>query len=419
MKALAVLNAAQLVTLAGPARPRVGAEMGELAIISKGGMLVRDGVIVATGPASEIVKEVTADVEVVEARGGVVLPGFVDAHAHPFFGGNRVDEFELRARGASYEEIAAAGGGIRSTVRRTRAATAEELKAQALKHARWFLQCGTTTVEAKSGYGLSLAEELKILRVIRDLRTETPVEFVPTFLGAHAFPEEYANDRDGYADLVVNEMLPAVAADRLAEYCDIFCERGYFDLDTARRILSAAQKLGFGLRMHVDQLSNSGGAHLAAELSAATADHLEQTEDDGIAALQRARVQPVLLPGSVYALGKTRYPRARAMIDAGLAVVLATDFNPGSSPTPSMPMILSLAATQMRMTPAEGVTAATINAAYSLGRGGSIGSLEAGKRANFSIFDCEDYRELAYFFGLPQTRSVYIGGECVFPAAGL
>lgn len=419
MKALAVLHAAQLVTLAGPARPRVGAELGEVAVIADGGMLVRDGVIVSVGPSDGIAKQMADDAEVVDATGRVVLPGFVDAHAHPVFGGNRVDEFEMRARGAGYEEIAAAGGGIRSTVRKTRAAGEDELKAQALRHARWFLQCGTTTAEAKSGYGLSLADELKILRVIRDLAAETPVEFVPTFLGAHAFPEEYADDPQCYVELVVNEMLPAVAEEGLAEYCDIFCERGYFDLETARGILSAAQKLGLGLRMHVDQLTNSGGAHLAAELSAATADHLEQTEDDGIAALQAAKVQPVLLPGSVYALGKTRYPRARAMIEAGLGVVLATDFNPGSSPTPSMPMILSLAATQMKMTPAEGVTAATINAAYSLGRGDKIGSLEPGKKANFAIFDCEDYRELAYFFGMPQTHSVYIGGECFFSAAGL
>ena len=414
MKTLAVLHAAQLVTMAGPARPRVGAELSELGIVPNGGMLIRDGVVVQTGPSDVIEREMGSEAEVVDAAGRVVLPGFVDAHAHPVFGGNRLDEFVQRARGASYEEIAAAGGGIRSTVRMTREATEEELMAQALRHAGWFLECGTTTVEAKSGYGLSLEDELKILRVIRDLGAESPLEFVPTFLGAHATPEELQGDPRRYVEMVVHEMLPAVVAEGLAEYCDIFCERGYFDLETARGILKAAQQHGLGLRMHVDQLTNSGGAHLAAELSAVTADHLEQTEDDGIAALQRAGVQPVLLPGSVYALGKTRYPRARAMIEAGLAVVLATDFNPGSSPTPSMPMMLSLASTQMKMTPAEGVTAGTINAAYSLGRGDRIGSLEAGKRANFSIFDCSDYRELAYIFGLPQTHSVYVLGECVF-----
>lgn len=375
---------------------------------------MRDGVVNATGSSDEIERQISGDAEVIDAAGRVVLPGFVDAHTHPVFGGNRVDEFEMRSRGASYEEIAAAGGGIRSTVRKTRAATSDDLSKQALKHARWFLECGTTTVEAKSGYGLSLGEELKILRVIRDLKTKTPLEFVPTFLGAHAVPEEHRANPERYVQIVIEEMLPAIAREKLARYCDVFSEEGYFDVATARRILTAAQAHGLGIRMHVDQLTNSGGAKLAAELSAATADHLEQTEDDGIAALRAAGVQPVLLPGSVYALGKTRYPRARAMIEAGLAVVLATDFNPGSSPTPSIPMILSLGATQMKMTPAEGVNAATINAAYSLGRGEKIGSLEMGKLANFSIFDCEDYREIVCYFGIPQTRSVFIKGEQVF-----
>ncbi len=414
VKTLVVINASQLVTLAGSKRPRVGAEMRELGIVSDGGMIVRDGVVVATGTSSEIARTASPDATFIEANGRVVLPGFVDAHTHPVFAGNRVDEFEMRASGASYEEIAAGGGGIRSTVRKTRAASVEQLLQQALKHASWFLQCGTTTVEAKSGYGLSLEAELKLLRVIRDLNVETPLELVPTFLGAHAVPEEFQDEPKRYVELVMHEMLPRVQAENLAEYCDIFCERGYFDLETSRRILTAAKQHGLGLRMHVDQLTNSGGAELAAELGAATADHLEQTEDVGIAALVRAGVQPVLLPGSVYSLGKTRYPRARAMIDAGLAVVLATDFNPGSSPTPSMPEILSLAATQMKMTPAEGVTAATINAAYTLKRGDKIGSLEAGKLANFSIFDCEDYREIAYYFGIPQTHSVFVRGERVF-----
>ncbi len=376
-------------------------------------MLVRDGVIVATGPSDVIEKQMSGDAEVVDATGRVVLPGFVDAHAHPVFGGNRLDEFEMRAKGATYEEIAAGGGGIRSTVRKTRAATEDQLLAQAIKHAEWFLRGGTTTVEAKSGYGLSVEDEIKILRVVRRLNQETSVEFVPTFLGAHAIPEEFQSAPDRYVGLVIDEMLPRIVDEGLAEFCDVFCERGYFDLETSRKILSAAKERGLGIRMHADQLTNGGGAELAAELGAVTADHLEQTEAPGIAAMKRAGVQPVLLPGSVYALGKTRYPRAREMIEAGLAVVIATDFNPGSSPTPSMQMVLSLAATQMKMTPAEGVTAATINAAYSLKRGDQVGSLEAGKRANFAIFDCEDYRELAYYFGLPQTHSVYVRGERV------
>ena len=418
MKTLAVVNASQLVTLAGPTRPRVGAEMSELRIFRGGGMLVRDGIIETVGSSEEISRLASTESEIVDAGGRAVLPGFVDAHTHPVFGGNRVDEFEMRARGASYEEIASAGGGIRSTVRKTRAASEEELREQALKHARWFVQCGTTTIEAKSGYGLTLADELKMLGVIRGLNSGDGLELIPTFLGAHATPEEFRDEPGEYVELVINEMLPKVAAERAAEYCDIFCERGYFDVTTSRRILTAARHHGLLLRMHVDQLTNSGGAALAAELGAVTADHLEQTEEDGIRAMAAANVQPVLLPGSVYALGKTRYPRARDMIDAGLAVVLATDFNPGSSQTPSIPMVLSLASTQMKMTPAEGVTAVTVNAAYSLHRGDRIGSLEPGKLANFAIYDCADYRELAYYFGMPQTHSTYIRGQRVFgPAA--
>ena len=384
--------------------------MSKLAIIPNGGMLIRDGKIDIVGPSNEIEKQ--AD-EVIDAGGRVVLPGFVDAHTHLVFAGTRLDDFERRARGETYEQIARAGGGIWSTVEKTRAAGDAGLATQAKKHALWFLQCGTTTVEAKSGYGLTLDHELKILRVIQRLNGETPLECVPTFLGAHAVPREQSAKQ--YVDLVIEEMLPCVAAEKLAEYCDIFCERGYFDIEQSRKILVAARKHGLKLRGHVDQLSNFGGAKLMAELSATTADHLEQTDEEGIAALKSANVQPVLLPGSVYALGSTSYPRARAMIEAGLAVVLATDFNPGSSPTPSMPMILSLACTQMKMTPAECLTAATINAAHSLGRADKIGSLEAGKFANFSIFDCEDYRELTYWFGFPLTNAVFVRGERVYP----
>lgn len=416
MKTLAVLHAAQLVTFKGPSRPRVGAEMCDVGVIADGGMMIADGVIERTGTSEEIERLLPEDARVIDAGGCVVLPGFVDAHTHPVFAGNRADEFEQRSKGATYEEIAANGGGIRSTVEKTRAATEDELLAQARKHAQWFLQSGTTTVEAKSGYGLSLTDEIKILRVIRHLNDESAIEFVPTFLGAHAVPEEFRSAPAKYLDLVVHEMLPQVASERLAESCDVFCERGYFDRKASRKVLAAAGKLGLHLRIHADQLTNSGGALLAAELKATTADHLEQTDEEGIAALKAAGVQPVLLPASVYALGKSRYPKAREMIDAGLAVVIATDFNPGSSPTPSLQMVLSLATTQMKMTPAEALTACTINAAHSLRRGDSIGSLEPGKFANFSLFDCEDYRELAYYFGFSQTQSVYIRGEPVFQA---
>ena len=408
MNSLAVLHASQLVTLAGPKKPRVRSGMSELAIVHDGGMLVHDGVIVAIGLSAEIEKGAHQS-ELVDAGGRVVLPGFVDAHAHPVFAGNRLDDFERRARGETYEQIAAAGGGIWSTVEKTRAASEAELFDQAKKHANWFLKCGTTTVEAKSGYGLTLEDELKMLRVIRRLNEETPIEFVPTFLGAHAIPR--ARRADEYVDLVINEMLPRVASEKLAEFCDVFCERGYFDIEQSRKILTAAKRSELKLRIHADQLTNSGGAKLAAELEATTADHLEKTDENGIAAMKASGVQPVLLPGSVYALASRDYPRAREMIEAGLAVVIATDFNPGSSPSPSMPMMLSLACTQMKMRPAEAITASTINAACSLNRGDEIGSLEPGKLANFSIFDCEDYREIAYWFGFPQIHSVYVRGR--------
>ena len=411
MSSLAVLHASQVVTLSGPKRPRIGAEMSELAIISDGGMLIHNGKIEKIGPSAEIEKNV-GDEEIVDADGRVVMPGFVDAHTHLVFAGNRLDDFERRSRGETYEQIAKAGGGIWSTVQKTRAASELDLLTQAKKHANWFLSCGTTTVEAKSGYGLTVEDELKLLRVMRQLKEEVRLEIVPTFLGAHAVPREISPDE--YLDVVITEMLPRVTAEKLAEFCDVFCERGYFNIDQSRKTLSAAKKVGLSLRGHVDQLTNSGGAKLMAEMSATTADHLEQTDEQGIAALKKANVQPVLLPGSVYALGSRRYPRAREMIEAGLAIVLATDFNPGSSPTPSMPMGLSLACTQMRMSPAEAITASTLNAAYSLNRGDRIGSFEPGKLANFVIFDCEDYRELAYWFGIQQTHSVYVRGDCVW-----
>ncbi|HTS76499.1 MAG TPA: imidazolonepropionase [Bryobacteraceae bacterium] len=402
----AIVGCSELVTLAGPARRRIGGELRELAIIRDGAMLIRDGRIERIGARSDI--GIDKETDVIDAGGRVVMPGFVDAHTHPVFAGNRADEFEKRAEGATYQEIAAAGGGIRSTVRKTRAANENDLAAAASRYVHWFLRNGTTTIEAKSGYGLTLADELKILFVIQALG---PIRTVPTFLGAHEVPDEYRGNREAYVEVVIQEMLPRAA--QIAKFCDVFCEPRVFPLADARRVLEAARARGLGLRMHADQLENGGAAMLAAELGAATADHLEHTDSAGIAALAKAGVQPVLLPGSVYALGSKRYADARAMIEAGLAVVLATDFNPGSSPTPSIPMILSLAATEMKMTPAESITATTINAAYSLGLGAEIGSLEAGKRADFVIHDCADHRELAYFFGIEPAKAVYIGGECV------
>ncbi|HEX8748674.1 MAG TPA: imidazolonepropionase [Pyrinomonadaceae bacterium] len=411
---LAVINCSQVVTLNGASRPRTGAEMSELSIIPDGALIVRDGRFAKVGARREIEPLIGPGCEVLDAGGRVILPGFVDAHAHPVFAGTRADEYEERARGATYQQIAARGGGIRSTVRRTREASLDELVAAGKRYADWFLRTGTTTVEAKSGYGLTTEDELKILRAVRRLNKETPLRYVPTFLGAHDVPDEYRARREDYIELVTEEMLPRVTQERLAEYCDVFCEEKVFTLDESRRVLEAARRHGLKLRLHADQLTLSGGAHLAAQLGAATADHLEHTDASGIQALKAAGVQPVLLPGSVYALGSSRYPAAREMIEAGLAVVLATDFNPGSSPTPSMPMVLSLASTHMKMTPAEGLTAATINAAYSLGLGSEVGSIEEGKRADFCIQDASDYREVAYFFGVEHAREVFAEGRRVF-----
>jgi imidazolonepropionase len=404
---LAIVNCSELVTLAGPARPRIGAELRDLRVIRDGAMLIRDGHIVKVGARADL--DIDSQTEIVDAGGRVVMPGFVDAHTHPVFAGNRAGEFEQRSEGATYQEIAAAGGGIRSTVRQTRAATEDDLAAAASRYTDWFLRNGTTTIEAKSGYGLALDAELKLLHAIARIG---PLRAVPTFLGAHEIPDEFRGRRAEYVDVVIHEMLPRAAP--LAKFCDVFCEPRVFPIGDARRVLEAARALGLGLRMHADQLENGGAAILAAELHAATADHLEHTDASGIAALRSAHVQPVLLPGAVYALGSRKYPDARAMIEAGLGIVIATDFNPGSSPTPSMPMMLSIAATHMQVTPAESITASTINAAYSLGLGGEIGSLEPGKFADFVIHDCTNYRELAYFFGIETALEVFIEGRRVY-----
>jgi imidazolonepropionase len=385
----AILNTSQIFTAAGPP-------------IADGAMLIRNGRIVAIGKRAEIEPKI-AEIEVIDAQKRLVLPGFVDAHTHPVFAGTRADEYELRIQGVTYAEIAAKGGGIRATVRRTREAPEDALTETARRYRRWFFRGGTTTVEGKSGYGLDLATELKLLRVIRSLG------YIPTFLGAHEVPDEYRGRLDDYTDLVIHEMLPAAAA--VAEYCDVFCEPNVFPAPQARRVLEAAKALGLGLRVHADQFTADYGSAVAAEVGAATADHLECTTEAGLRALHAAGVQPVLLPGAVYALGLHKYPDARRMLDLGMQVVLSTDFNPGSSPTASMPMILSLACTQMKMSPAEAIAAATIHPARSLGRARQIGSLEPGKRADFVVHDAADYRELPYFFGRETAEKVYIAGE--------
>ena len=387
--------------------------MRELAIIEDGAMLIRGSGIEATGARGQIEALLSSDTQIIDAGGRVVTPGFVDAHTHLVFAGNRADEFEMRCSGITYQEIARQGGGIRSTVRRTRAADESELLAVAQKHASWFLRGGTTTIEAKSGYGLTVEAEMKILRVVRETEKTTPLRCVPTFLGAHEVPDEFVGHTSAYVELVIDEMLPLVALHQLASFCDVFCEPHIFDQNAAGRILEAARRLDFGLRIHGDQFSCSGGALLAARLGAATADHLEHTDAVSIAALAEAKVQPVLLPGSVYSIGSRHYAPARAMIEAGLAVVLATDFNPGSSPIASMPVVMSLACTQMKMTPAEALTAATINAAWSLNLAGQVGSLERGKSADFVVHEASDYKEIPYFLGTQRPAMVFARGERV------
>jgi imidazolonepropionase len=413
MKRILIKRASQLLTLAGPKRPRVGPEMSELGIIEDGAVLIEDGVIAAVGASANVGVGVGEPVEEIDASGSVVMPGFVDAHTHPVFAGTRTNEYEWRAAGLTYQEIAARGGGIRSTVRKTRAASEDELLAAARRYARWFLQSGTTTIEAKSGYGLTLESEIKLLRVIHRLNSEGPLELVPTLLAAHIVPDEYVDQRDAYIELLIQDLLPMVGRQKLAEYHDVFCEQGAFTVAESRALMLAAKAAGLKLRIHANQFTRSGAAGLAAELGARTADHLEEISDDEIAALRDAGVIAILVPGAVFHLGSKNYAPAKKMIEAGLPVALATDFNPGSSPTPNMQMVLTHACTQMNMTPAQAITAATINAAYSLDRSDRLGSIEVGRQADVIICDCRDYREIPYFYGVNHVRMVIKRGTVV------
>jgi imidazolonepropionase len=412
---IAIVNIAQLATLAGPSRPRVGKELTELGIIENAALLIEDGVIVSAGSYSELKNKIPPHAKVIDAQRRCVTPGFIDAHTHLVFAGNRAAEFEQRIAGATYQQIAAAGGGILRTVALTRAATEDELLNSARHHRDWMLRSGTTTIEAKSGYGLDHATELKMLRVLRRLDEEGPVHIVPTLLAAHTVPPEFAAHREDYVRWVTAELIPEVASANLARFCDAFCDDHAFTVDETRAVLTAARNHGLGLRIHAEQFRPGTGAALAVELGAVTADHLETVTEETLCQLRDAGVQPVLLPGSVFALARTNYPPARTMIEMGLGIVLATDFNPGSSPVPSMPFMLSLACLQMKLSPAEALAAATFNAACSLGLGETIGSLEAGKQADFLIHEFSDYRELAYFIAAPNRPRVFIAGREVTP----
>jgi imidazolonepropionase len=343
----------------------------------------------------------------------VALPGFVDSHTHPVFGGTRAQEYDLRCQGKTYQEIAATGGGIRASVRQLRAASPEQLQDRTEQYFHQFLAHGTTTIEAKSGYGLSLEEELKILLVLAALRSRSRLETLSTFLGAHDVPDEYRKSRDKYVRRIIEEMIPRVAREKLAHFCDVFCDVGYFTVDESRAILQAAKQAGLALRIHAEQLAHSGGARLAAELGALSADHLEWIDDEDIEALRKAGTVATLVPGSTFNLGLTRYPPARKLMDAGVPVALATDFNPGSCFTLNMQIILSIACSQMKMTPAEAITAATINAAHSLGLSDRLGSLEEGKQADIVLMNVPDYREIPYFFGVNHCAMTIKKGNIV------
>jgi imidazolonepropionase len=412
---LLIHGASQLLTLASPAGPQRGADLGALGMIEDGAVAVRDGAVLRIGPTADLRAGVAA-AQAIDAGGRVVMPGFVDPHTHAVFAGQRADEFEQRVGGATYMEIMAAGGGIMSTVRATRRASVGELVAQTLPRLDALLAHGTTTVEVKTGYGLTVADELKMLAAIRRLNAEHPLDLVPTFLGAHAVPAEYRGRADDFVDLVVEEMLPAFAEHVPGApplFCDVFCDEGAFSVAQSRRVLERAAALGFGLKIHADEFEPLGGTALAVTLGAVSADHLVCTPPDEIEALGRSETVAVALPGTPFGLGHREYTPARAILEAGGALALATDLNPGTCYCESMQLMLALACRYMGLTPAEAIAAATINGAHALGLGGRLGSLEPGKQADLLILNVPTYQHLGYRFGTNLVEKVVKRGQIV------
>jgi len=439
---LIVHSACQLITLGpfgeveassavsiAPSRPRRGEAMNELGLIEDGAVAVSRGLITLVGTTKEVLAQTEAD-EMIDASSRVVMPGFVDPHTHLVFAGSREDEFELRIRGTTYTEIMAAGGGIMNTVRATRAATLPQLIAQSRERLDRMLAHGTTTAEAKSGYGLNVDDELKMLEAIRQLDATHPVDLVPTFLGAHAVPVEFKGRADEYVEVVVNEMLPlaerelrglkglrenasAPSVPSAPFFCDVFCEEGVFSVSQSRRILERARELGFGLKVHADEFKPLGGTGLAVELGAVSADHLVCTPVEEIEALAGSDTIAVSLPGTPFGLGHHEYTPARQIIEAGGALALATDLNPGTCYCESMQFIVALACRYMRLTPAEAIAAATLNAAHAIGLGDKVGSLEIGKKADLLVLDIPNYRHLGYHFGVNLVERVIKNGQVV------
>jgi imidazolonepropionase len=415
-----ITNCSEILTLRGPV-PRRGRALADPGIIRDGALLIREGRIAAIGPRRRIERlPESRRARKLDLHGRVALPGFVDSHTHLIHACSRAAEYEQRISGASYEQIARGGGGIINSVRKLRSASPASLHSRALAHLVQFAAHGTTTLEAKSGYGLDWPSERKILVALRELERLQPLEIVRTFLGAHVVPPEFRGrtrvnkGADEYVELICRQWLPQVAAENLAEFCDVFCDRGAFTVAQSRKILTAARACGLGLRLHAEQLARTGAARLAIKLHAASADHLEKLSASDIRALARSDVTCTMLPGCCFHLGLADYGPARRLIDAGAILALATDFNPGTSPTLSMPMILSLACTQMRVNPAQAIAAATINAAYSLRRHDRIGSLEVGKFADLAVFDVADYREIPYYFGVNHCAMTLKRGHVIY-----
>ncbi|QOR85465.1 imidazolonepropionase [Geobacillus stearothermophilus] len=416
MRPLFVRRARQLVTLAGSsAAPLVKEKMSDLGIIENGSVWIENGTIVAVGTDDELARQFAdrlAEAEVIDAKGKTVTPGLIDPHTHLVYAGSREHEWTMRLGGATYMEIMNAGGGIHATTKATREASEEMLYEESKRRLDQFLLHGVTTVEAKSGYGLSLEHEIKQLEVAKSLDDTHPVDIVSTFLGAHAVPPEWKHDPDEYVRLVIDEMIPEVSRRGLAEFNDVFCERGVFTPDQARLILEAGKEHGLTPKIHADEIEPYGGAELAAEVGAISADHLLRASDDGLRCMAERGVIGVLLPGTAFFL-LTNAANARRLLDAGVPVALATDCNPGSSPTVSLPLVMSLACLHMRMTPAEALAAATINAAHAIGRAHMIGSLEPGKKADLVVFNVPNYVQIMYYYGVNHAETVIKDGKVV------
>ena len=414
MKAdLIITKAAAIVTMASGGKPKAGAQMSDAGIITDAGIAIHDGKIIEIGSSAEIEAKYEWD-EMIDASGKVLLPGFVDPHTHPVFVHTREDEFAMRLAGASYVDIAKAGGGILSTLRSTRTADSDLLFSLAAKRIRKMISMGTTTLEAKSGYGLDTNSELKQLEVIGRLAAELPVDIVATFMGAHEYPPEYKSDHEAYINILCHEMIPAVRQQGIARYCDIFTEAHVYSIEESRQVLSCAKAQGLQLKMHADEIEPIGGAELAAEFGCVSADHLGAASDRGITAMYDAGVIPVLLPATLFSLRSKSYARGLDMIAAGLPVAIATDYNPGSCNCDSMPLVISLACLQMGFSPAQALAAATINAAFAIGMQDRVGSLEVGKQADITLWDIPGINFIPYHLGSSHLERVLKNGRTIF-----